>query len=174
MHADFFGQAHHVHARRTACADQGEVTRVVTALDRYAADAVDHVQVDQGGDAKCRAFHTDAQRFGDIALDGVQRGLAVQADTAAQQCAVGQVAKCQVGVGDRGFAATLAVAHRPRHGAGAARSDLEHAKFVQVGDGATAGTQGLHLDHRHADALAQEVHVLAEVGASGVGQGDIE
>lgn len=36
------------------------------------------------------------------------------------------------------------------------------------------GTQGLHLDHRHADALAQEVHVLAEVGASGVGQGDVE
>ncbi|MNE04012.1 hypothetical protein D3C80_965330 [compost metagenome] len=154
MHADFFGQAHHVHARRATSADQGEVARVVAAFDGHPADAVDHVQVDQGGNAKRGAFHADAQRFGDLEADGVQRRLAVQANAATEQCAVRQVTQGQVGIGDGGFSAALAIAHRAGRGASAAWADLEHAELVEVGDGATAGAQGFHLDHRHADTLA--------------------
>ncbi|MNE04278.1 hypothetical protein D3C80_968020 [compost metagenome] len=174
MDADLLGQAHHVHAGRTAGADQGEVARVVAAFDGHAADAVDHVQVDQGGDAEGGTLDADAQRVGDPAADGVQRRLAIEADAAAEQRTVGQVAQGQVGVGHGRLGSALAVAHRPGLGSGAARADLEHAELVEVGDGAAPRAEGFHLDHWHADALAEEVHVLAEVGAAGVGQGDVE
>ncbi|MNO98127.1 hypothetical protein D3C76_898620 [compost metagenome] len=163
-----------MHARRTARADQGKVPWVIAAFDRYPANATDHVQVDQGDDADRRAFDADAQGFGDFAPDRLYGGLAIEPDAAAQQRAVGQVTQGQVGVGHGRLGAALAVAHRSRVGAGAARADLEHAEVVEVGDRAAAGAEGFHLDHRHADAIAQEVGVLAEIGASALAQGDVE
>ena len=172
--ADFLGQTHDVHARRTARTDQGEVPWVIATLHRDPANAADHVQVDQGDDADGRTFDADAQWLGDFAPDRVDGRFTIEANAAAQQRAVGQVAQGQVGVGHGGLGAALAVAHRAGVGPRAARADLKHAEVIEVGDRATTGTEGFHLDHRHADAIAQEVGVLAEVGAPGFAQGDVE
>jgi len=59
--------------------------------------------------------------------------------------------RIRVGVGDGGFGAAAAVADRTRTRACALRSDAQHAGGIDRGDGAAAGADRMHVDHRHMD-----------------------
>ncbi|MNC23566.1 hypothetical protein D3C75_715960 [compost metagenome] len=43
-----------------------------------------------------------------------------------------------------------------------------------MGDRATAGAKGFHLNHWHADTVTEEVAVFAEVGATAFAKSDVE
>ena len=64
-------------------------------------------------------------------------------------------AEHDLGVGQRRPGVALAVAHRPRHRAGALRADLQQAAAVDRGDRAAAGADRRDLDHRRADDEAE-------------------
>src|SRR5262249_39306489 len=66
-----------------------------------------------------------------------------------------EIAEDEVGVGHRGLPAAEAVAHRPGIGPGAVGPDLQEAERVDARDGAAAGADLDHLDHRNADGQAR-------------------
>ena len=63
-------------------------------------------------------------------------------------------AEHQIGVGHGRRRAAAAVAGRARHGAGALRADLHQSVAADPGDGAAAGAERVHRQHRRADILA--------------------
>ena len=157
-----------------ASADQCKVARIKAALDRHAANAVDHIVVDDAEHAVSGLLHAQAQWDSKVLFDGAARGLCVDAQATTEQVVRIQVAQRDVGIGHRGQLATTAIAGRTGLGAGRLRPDVEHAHAVDPANRAAPGAQGFNLDHRCADAVAQEVHVLADIGAATLGQRDVE
>ena len=153
---------------------QHEIARVITTLHRDAADAVHHVVVDDGVHAIGRAFDRDAERIRNLGLDRLPGLREIERQLAAQKAIRVEIAQHEVGVRRRRLRAALAVTGRPRLRARRLRADLDEAEGVDPADRAAARTQRFHLDHRHADAIAQEVDVLVEVGLPVLGERDVE
>jgi hypothetical protein len=106
--------------------------------------------------------HRHAERLGHARHRG--RRLRIQRQPPADQPLGIEIAEDEVGIGHGRFGTALPVARRPRIGPGDLRADLQQAHLVDPADRAAAGAQRLDLDHRHADAVAQEIDVLVEVG----------
>ena len=172
--AHFFGQRNDVHPGGTTGANQGKIARVVALLDGDAANAVGHVLVDDGADAVGGVGQINAQRCGNMGFDGSIRTRGIKGNALAEHGIGLQVAQCHIGIGNRGQLTAFAVAGGAGIGAGAVRAYFEHTEGVDVGDGATARAQGFHMNHGHADAVAQEVNVAVEAGLAAFGQGDVK
>ena len=99
--AHLAGQRRDVRRRRAARPDQHEIARIVAALDRHAADAVDHVGVDDREHAVGRPLEGDAERLGDAGPDRLDGAFAVERQPAADQPVRIEVAEHQIGVGVR-------------------------------------------------------------------------
>ena len=69
--------------------------------------------------------------------------------------------------------AAAAVADRTRQGARALRPDGERARVEDAGDGAAAGADGDHVDHRQADRPAADAAVGGEARLAAVDQADV-
>jgi hypothetical protein len=82
-------------------------------------------------------------------------------------------AEHEVGVGDGRFVAAVRIAHRPRHGAGAARPDLEMALAADPGDRAAANADGGDVDHRDADGKLPDRTAIGEVRLGAFDQAEI-
>ena len=88
----------------------------------------------------------EAEPAGEVLDAGASRAR-VQRDLPTEQ--VGRnTAEHEVGIGDRGLDAALAVADRSRVGAGRPGADLEGALAGDPGDGPAAGAHRHHVDHR--------------------------
>src|SRR5262249_19884012 len=60
----------------------------------------------------------------------------------------------QIGVRDRGVRAAFAVAGRPGSSPGTLRPNVQDTAGIDLGNTATAGAQGLHVNHGHCDLPA--------------------
>jgi hypothetical protein len=143
-------------ARAAACSGpraaerkQHEIARVVPARERNHADRAGHAIV---GDAQDRRGHLDAvqperpaELLGKDRLDPAHIG----GPGNSEQAPGVEPAEHEVRIGDRRLGAAASVADRSGMRAGAARADLQHAVLAQVGDRAPAGTDRVHVDHRH-------------------------
>ncbi|MPL86103.1 hypothetical protein SDC9_32079 [bioreactor metagenome] len=172
--AHLAGERGDMGGRRPAGAVQHEVARVIAALDRDPPDRVHHVVVDDGEHAMRRLLDADAKRRGQMRLDRAAGFRDVQRQPPADEPVGVQIAQNQVRVGGRRLLAALIVAGRARFRARRLRPHLQQPDLVDPADRAAARAQGLDLDHRDADAIAQEVDVLRDIGAAVAGQGDVK
>ena len=159
--------------RRATCAHQHEITRIIATLNRDTADAVDHVGVDDGEHAIGGAFHRQTQRVSD-AFDRIVGLLRIQRQASADKAIGVQIAKHDIGVRHSGQLPALAITGWPRIGARRLRAHLQKTHLVNPADRAAACAQGFHLNHRHANAVAQEVDVLVDIGRAVFSQRDVK
>ena len=92
-----------------------------------------------------------------------RRGVDVEGDLARRGSTRVEAAEDEVGVGDGRVGAAAAVAGRTRVGAGAVRTDAEHAAGVDPGDAAAAGADLDEVDRPGLDRVAAAT-VAAAIG----------
>ena len=108
-------QAHLAHqgggVQRAGAAEgaEREVARVEAALDQHRAQGADHVVVGDADDGERGVGDAAAEPVGE-AGDGRVGGVGVEGHAAAEELVGVEAAEDQVGVGDRGLRAALAVA----------------------------------------------------------------
>ena len=109
-----------------------------------------HVFAHHLADPERSHLRLQVERRADAGCQRVRRGLLVKHDAPAREFRRVDAPHRQIGIGDRGPGAALAVAGRPRLGARALRPHGDAAQAVDDGDGAAAGADLHHLDHGHA------------------------
>ena len=153
----------HVHARRAAERQQGEAARVDAAAHRHEPDSFRHVGVHDAVDPFRRGGRFDAEPRGD-GVHGAGGGLRVEPLPAAEESLRVEEPEHQVGVGHGGCGPAPPVAGRPRIGAGAGRTDVQHAARVDVGDGAAAGADARDVEAVKGDPVARDPAVRGDRG----------
>ena len=157
-----------------AAHDHDEVARVVALFDGDAANAADHVRVDDREDAVRGLFHVELERPRHVRGNGVAGRRGVDPQPAAEQRFVVQIAQHDQGVGDGRPPAAAAVCRGPRLRARAFRADLQQSQRVDECDAAPAGAQCLYLEHGNPDSVAQEIEVLEHVRLAVLAEADVE
>ena len=157
-----------------AAHDHDEVARVVALFDGDAANAADHVRVDDREDAVRGLFHVELERPRHVRGNGVAGRRGVDPQPAAEQRFVVQIAQHDQRVGDGRPPAAAAVGRGPRLRARAFRADLQQSQRVDECDAAPAGAQRLHLEHGNPDSVAQEIEVLEHVRLAVLAEADVE
>jgi hypothetical protein len=105
-------------------------------------------------DASCRNHYFDAQRCGDIGLNGLRDQTRLQRDLAASKMIGINAAEDDIAIGDGWRIATLPVACGAGDGTRAVRADGDAAQRVETRDRAAPGANLHHVDHRNADRNA--------------------
>ena len=136
--------------RRAAVGDQGAGTGVLAPLDRVGAGCGGHVLVNDLANARRCGQGVELKRGGHIAIDGAPAGVGVEPYGAAREELGPQAAKQGVGIRHRGQHPAPPVGGRPRFGTGAGRTYGDAAEVIDGGDGAAAGANFHHFDHRNA------------------------
>ena len=154
-HAQHVGHFRAMQRARAAERHQRIVARVDALLDGARADGIGHVGVDHGDHAFGRLAVAHLQLARQLADHPARRHL-VERHPAAQEVLRIEPAQHDIGVGHGGPGAAAAVGGRAGHGAGRARADLEGAGLVEMGDRAAAGTDRVHVDHRHHHGKARD------------------
>ena len=132
---------------------QREPARIDAATDRDQPDPFRHVGIDDAVNALRRRHPIDVEPCG----NGVHRaggGFAVEVLPAAEETHRVEKSEHQVGVGHSGRGPTTPVAGRPRVGAGTARTDVQYAARVDVGDRAAAGANARDVQTVQGDPMA--------------------
>ena len=149
--AELPGELRGVQRAGAAEGEQREVARVVTSRQRHHAKRSRHAVV---GDAKdrCRGIlriqpERRTNLFVESHRDRIERDRTVHRE---QRVRV-EPPEQQVGVGDRHPLSAAPEADGTRRGARALRSHLQESRFVDEGDGAAAGADGVHVHHRDVD-----------------------
>ena len=96
----------------------------------------------------------EAERPGELVLDGLAGESAVERDGAAGQRAGAQPPEHELRVGDGGLLAAQPVGGRSGPRAGALRADMQQAGIVDPGDGAAACADGMDFDRRRGEMVA--------------------
>src|SRR6266851_9713125 len=120
-----------------ACAaegNQGELSRVIAALDRDYADGLFHGGVDDADHSRSELFRGELRRvplepLRDLAL----RAFQIESEISAQETLRLESAEKQVGIGDRGLGAAT-VADGAGVGSGRFGADSERSGGVEAGD----------------------------------------
>ncbi len=166
-HAQLAGQAGGVQGRRAAEGDQRAGAGVLAVLHRVHAGGAGHVFIDDLRDAAGGLGQRHVQRCADRGGDGAFGAGGVQRDLAAGEAGRVDAAQRHVGVGHGGRGAAAGVAGGAGVGAGTVRAHHDALQRIDAGDGAAAGTDLHHVDHRDAH---REAAALGEA----IGAGDLE
>ena len=150
--------------RGPARAVQHKVTRVIATFHRHPADGVDHVVVDDVEHAVSGLFHRQSQGVSDTRLNCVTRLLRVQRQAPAHQPIGVDITQNKVGIGGCGLCAALVIGRRAGFRPSRLRAHLHQAHRVNPPNRPATRAQRFHLNHRNADAVAQEVDVLGHIG----------
>ena len=142
---------------------QGELARVVSALDRDGADRAHHVGDDDVEHAARGALDAEPQPPGDRRDGGAREGC-VEPHLAGQQPAGREPSEHEVRIRDGGLFAPAPVARGTRLGPRARRPHLEQAVAVEPGDGAATGPHRLDVHRGQADGEAGDVALEGDVG----------
>src|SRR6202046_1424401 len=118
---------------------QGEVTRVDAARHRVGADGERHVGIDDLDDAERRVLDREAERLGHLGLDRLVGEVGVKRQVGAQHLVDVEPSEHDLRVGDRRLGTAAAVTGGAGLGACRARTDMEAAGGIDIGDGAAAG-----------------------------------
>ena len=141
---------------------QREAARIEAAADRHQSDALDHLRVHHAMDAERRVFHRQAERLRDAPLDRGVRERRIERHRAAGEVCRIEPAEHDRCIGHRGFLAAAAVAGGAWLRAGGMRADAQAAGAIEPGDGAAAGADRIHIDHRHAHRKAGDAALRAD------------
>ena len=95
--------------------------------------------------ARRRLFHGNAERLGNMRLNGPPSGFAIELHPSAEEVIRLEVAQHQIGVGAGRQLAAAAVARWPRLGTGALWTHAEQAAIVDPADRSTAGADGVNV-----------------------------
>ena len=151
-------QPHFMHQRTgMQCASaaerhDGEAGRIMPAFDRHQPDRPCHPRIGDPNNRFGRRHHIDRQRFCDMAGNGALGGFDIQrGQLAADRARRIDTPQHDIGIGQRRAVIALRVTDRTGHRARAFGPDLQHAAFVDMGNGAAACADGGNLDHRRAD-----------------------
>ena len=137
---------HGLHRAGPAEGHHGGVPVIEAALRCMHAKRPGHVLVDDLVDAEGRPGHVQFQRRGDVRVDGVSCRIHVEAHAPAQEEVRVQVSQHQVGVRERGRAASTPVARRAGVGTGAVWAHADGAAGIDAGDAAAARADLDHVD----------------------------
>ena len=160
-----------MHAAVAAEGDEGEITRISTAVGGHRLHRAHHIGVGDGMDA-VRGFHqVAAERSGDLLDDRAAGVFRFDLDRTARERRLREIAEHHVRVGHRRRLAPLAVAGRSRHRAGTFRADLEGAGLVDPDDGAATRSDLGDVDRRQFQRIAT---ATAERAAGGDAAADLE
>ena len=100
----------------------------------------------------------DTELGGDAINRPLGRG-GVELARAAEEIRRVEIAEHEVGVGDGGGLAALAVAGRPRHRAGALRADMQDAASIDPGDRAAASADRGDIEAVQGDTVGADLAV---------------
>ena len=162
--ADLLGDPAGMHRTAAAEGDQGAALIGFARLDRVDAGGVGHVLVDHFHHRQRRHRRVQPERAADFCRQGVMGGRLVQLHGAAGEARGIVAAERQVGIRHRRVRPTTAVAGRARIGAGTFRADADAPQAVHLRDGAAAGADLHHLDHRDAQRQAGALAEAADPG----------
>src|SRR5205085_6337384 len=140
---------------------QGETPRINATPNRNEAHSLGHIRVDDAMDAARRGEPVDAEPGGDT-VDGALGQALVETARAAEKIRRVEIAEHKVGVGDGWLGAALAVAGRPRRGAGAFRPDMQDAAGINPSDRAAAGADRGDVEAAQRDPVAGDLTVHGE------------
>ena len=140
-----------LHGSRAAEGHQCELARVITLSHAVHLDGLDHAVVEDLDRPQRRLLQPYAQLAAEVGFDGLARQIVPQHHLAPKEVIRIEPSEHGIAVGGRGQLAAAAIAawawHRPR----ALGSHPEQSAGIHVGDGATAGADGVdvhHGDHR--------------------------
>ena len=156
--AQFLGDAQCVHGRCSAEGDHGAILDLLAAFDRMHAGRCRHVLVYDLDDAQRRLDGSLRQRLAHATQDRLGRGSRVEIEGASGEVRRVETAQDEIGIGDRGIGAALAIACRPGFGAGALRAHLDPSQLVDGGDGSPAGTDLHHFHDGNLEGYAASLH----------------
>ena len=154
----FFRHRRGVQRSAAAVGNQRKIARVEAALERHVTHRVGHRR---GGDLqhpRGRTFEIYVKRLRDPFAQRFFRGASIQAHFATEKALGREPAEDNVRIRDRRFAAAASVARRPGFRAGAARTDVQTAAFIEPRDAAAAGA---HFDDVENGNTHREPFVVA-------------
>ena len=131
-----------------------ELPRVDAALHRHHAQRIGHRGVGDLHDAVGAGDGVELHVLGATPRNAVARGVDAEPHLPAQEIGGVEPAQRQVGIGDGGLLAAVAVADRPRIGTRALRPDAQDAARVDPGDAAAAGADLDQVDHGSPNGIA--------------------
>ena len=170
---ELLGQRRRVQGSAAAKGHHGEVPRIKSLSDGHQAHALRHLGIQHPVDAVGRVSHADAQRAGNVLLDGACREPGIQGHAAAGKVGGVQQPQHQGGIGHRGSLSTAPVAGRPRIGTGGIRSDTQPSGGVQPRDAAPARADGVDVHHGRTYRIAVDESFRAHQRLSSADQGDV-
>src|SRR5579884_376991 len=151
------GDGGRVHGAGAAAGYQGEVARVIAALDRHAAHRQRHLGHGDLDDGQRRLNRVHAQLGGHLLGDARARLVNVEVHLAAQETAGVDATQDDVSVSNGWLRAAPAVADGARLAAGALGADFQRADLVDPGDAAAASPDLDHVHHRQHHRVAAGV-----------------
>ena len=126
----------------------------MATLDAEPFDRMQQVLLQQADDAGRRLFDREAERFGELGLDGLAGKLRVERDGAARQRARTQPAQHKLRVGNGRVLAAQPIGCGAGSGAGALWPGVKKARIVDPGDRAAAGADRMDLNRRRREMVA--------------------
>ena len=160
-------------AGRAAKTQQRKFSGIDAAAQGHQPDAVGHLQVDHAD--RCRRRLRCRDRPSDAATrsTAASAAAAVERTRSAHEGGCVEIAEHDIGVGDGGGFAAIAVAGRARHRARAFRADPQGAAGIDRRDRAAAGRDAGDVEAAQRNALAGEHAVGGQRGAALRDQRDV-
>ena len=157
--AEGFGEGAGVEASGAAEGDEREVAGIAAALDGDDADGFFHGGVDDADDAGGELFESQTtslllEKFLRDAAGAVE----IEREVSTKKTGGLEATEKKIGVGDGGLGAA-AVADGTGIGSGGFGADAENAGGVEAGEGASAGADGVDVEHGNADGEAGDLGV---------------
>ena len=169
--AKLFRQPRGVQRRRAAEGDHGALGDFLAPLHRMDPGRIGHALVHHLADGQRRRGGVHGQRLTHVFEGRLLRRFLGERDLAVGEVVRVETAKQQVSIGHRRMDAALLIAGRARVGAGAGRAHLHAVQFVAGGNGAAAGADLHHLDHRDFHRQTAALHeTVGAVHLEGAGE----
>src|SRR5229473_4256483 len=143
-----------VQARGTAKGEEGKIAGIDPTLHGQEADALSHRGRYHLVHAIGCLYGGEAQGGGNVLVQGRLSQVPVESGFPRQKIVWIEESEHQIGVRDRCVRAAFTVAGRPGISPGALWSHVQDTASIDLGDAATARSQGLHVDHGHRDLPA--------------------
>ena len=140
-------------------------------LQRHHAQGLGHMVIGHGQNTLRSGFQAAAEGVSQRAEGGVGRGW-IQGELATERLIRRQSAKDDVGIGDGGRGAPLAIAGGSGPRARGGRTDKQGPAGVEAGEGPSTGPNGMHGNHGHGHGIGANAALMGELGGA-VDQGDV-
>ena len=155
--------------------EQGEVARVVAALERHEPDGARHLVIGDAHDGAGHLVRRQPEVRADLGVEDLADAIEGRRPADAEQPRRIEPPQQEIGVGDRGLRPAAPVADRPGIGARALRPHLQDSRRAHPRDRAAARADRVDVDHGHAHGQAvAHLLVCAQRGPATADDADVE